>query len=48
MSDKSLSQSEIILSRVATCKYALQVRAECMQAVMREIEQYTTPKESHA
>ena len=48
MSDKSLSQSEIILSQAATCKVALQVRAEGRRAVMRESEQHTTHEESHA
>jgi len=55
MSHESLSQSEIILSQVeagltraATCKDALQVRAEGSPAVMREIEHYTTPGDSHA
>jgi len=55
MSHESLSQSEIILSlvehgltRAATCKDDLLVRAEGSLAEMREIKQYTTPGDSHA
>jgi|GEM_PF-5465615 len=43
MSDESLPQSEIILYQAATCKVALQVRAEGRRAVMRVTAQYTTP-----